>query len=70
VLSFPGVSAARAVRLRELADMGCGVSIERPLGEGGELCVIEGRGRQVSGRGATADEAAAEALARWDDPGA
>jgi hypothetical protein len=70
VLSFPGVSAERAVRLRELADVGCAVSVERPLGEDGELCVIEGGGRRVSGRGATADEAAAEALALWEDPGA
>ena len=69
MLSFPGVSAGRAVRLRELVDVGCAVTIERPLGEEGEVCVIERHGRRVTGRGANADEAAADALARWDDGG-
>jgi hypothetical protein len=68
VLSFPGVAAQRAARLRELADLGCAVTIERPLGEGGEVCIIERHGRRVTGRGATADESAIEALARWEDP--
>ena len=67
MLSFPGVDADRARRLRELADMGCAVTIERPLGETGEMCVIEDRGRRAVGRGADADAAAADALARWDD---
>lgn len=66
MLSFPGVSAEHAERLRVLADAGCAVAIERPLGEDGELCVIEGRGRRVAGRGPDADAAAADALARWD----
>ena len=68
MLSFPGVAADRAVRLRELVDLGCAVTIERPLGEDGEVCVIERHGRRVTGRGATADDAAADALARWEDP--
>jgi hypothetical protein len=73
VLSFEGVEAGRAVRLRSLADVGWAVSIERPLGEEGELCVIEGRGRRLIGRGPSADAAAADALARFDEqdaPGA
>lgn len=65
MLSFPGVAPDRAERLRALADMGCAVTVERPLGEDGEICVIEGRGRYVVGRGANADEAAAAALAEW-----
>ncbi|HSJ73178.1 MAG TPA: hypothetical protein VK904_02585 [Miltoncostaeaceae bacterium] len=69
MLSFPGVAAGRAVRLRELVDVGCAVTIERPLGEEGEVCVIERHGRRVTGRGPSADEAAADALARWDDAG-
>jgi hypothetical protein len=68
VLSYPGVAAERAVKLRELADVGWAVSIERPLGEDADLCVIEGRGRRVIGRGESADAAAAEALARLKDP--
>jgi len=68
VLSYPGVAAERAVKLRELADVGWAVTLERPLGEEVELCVIEGRGRRVIGRGASADDAAADALARLEDP--
>ena len=64
--SFPGVAAKRGVELRELADAGCAVTIERPLHEGGKECIIERHGRRVTGRGATADEAAADALARWE----
>jgi hypothetical protein len=67
VLSFPGVSAERAARLRALVDVGCAVTIERPLGEEGEVCVIERHGRRVTGPGPGADDAAADALARWDD---
>jgi hypothetical protein len=70
VLSFPGVAAERAARLRGLADVGCAVTIERPLHEDGEVCVIERHGRRITGRGATADEAAADALSLWDDPAA
>jgi hypothetical protein len=66
MLSFEGVEPDRAVRLRALADIGFAITIERPLGEKGELCVIEGKGRRVIGRGATADAAAADALAQWD----
>lgn len=68
MLSYPGVAAERAVRLRELADVGWAVSIERPLDESGELCVIEGHGRRVIGRGESADAAAADALARLEEP--
>ena len=64
MLSFSGVSAERAVRLRELADVGCAVSIEREPG-GEERCIIASRGRRVIGTGATADAAAADALERW-----
>lgn len=66
MLRFPGIAAERAERLRALADMGCAVTIERPLGEDGELCIVAGRGRRVIGRGPDADAAAADALARWD----
>lgn len=68
MLSYPGVAAERAVKLRELADVGWAVTIERPLGEAGEICVIEGHGRRITGRGASADAAAADALARLEDP--
>ncbi len=69
VLSFPGVGAGHAVRLRELADVGCAVTIERETG-GDERCIIASRGRRVIGTGATADAAAADALERWSaDPG-
>ena len=67
MLSFEGVDAGRAVRLRALADVGWAVSIERALGEEGELCVIEGRGRRLVGRGPSADAAASDALARFDE---
>ena len=66
MLSFEGVEAGRAVRLRELADVGWAVSIERPLGEDGEICIIEGRRGRIVGRGASADQAAEDALARFD----
>jgi hypothetical protein len=67
VLSFEGVEAGRAVRLRELTDLGWGVSIERPLGADGEICIIEeDRGLRIVGRGPSADAAAADALARLD----
>jgi hypothetical protein len=66
MLSFPGVSAEHAERLRVLADSGCAVAIERPLGEEGDVCIIEGRGRRVTGRGPDASAAAADALACWD----
>lgn len=64
MLSYTGVAAERAIRLRALADVGWAVSIERPLGEDADICVIEGHGRRVIGRGADADAAAADALAR------
>jgi hypothetical protein len=66
VLSFEGVEPGRAVRLRELTDLGWGVSIERPLGSEGEICIIEDRGLRIVGRGPSADAAAADALARLD----
>lgn len=66
VLSFPGVVAERTERLRALVDAGCAVAIERPLGEEGEICIIERRGRRVVGRGPDADAAAADALQRWE----
>jgi len=68
MLSFEGVHPEHAVRLRALADVGFAITIERPLGEKGELCVIEGKGRRVIGRGATADTAVVDALAQWEDP--
>jgi len=68
MLSFEGVEPDRGVRLRALADLGYALTIERLLGEEGELCVIEGKGRRVLGRGATADAAAADALSQWEDP--
>lgn len=64
MLSFPGVSADRAVALRELAEVGCAVSIERET-ESEERCIIDGRGRRAVGTGPTADAAAADALERW-----
>ncbi len=64
MLSFPGVRADRAVKLRELADVGWAVSIQREA-ESEERCIIEGRGRRVIGTGATADAAATDALERW-----
>lgn len=67
MLSFPGVSADRAERLRGMADAGHAVTIERPLGAEGHVCLIDFRGRRVEGQGQTADAAAADALARWDD---
>ncbi len=66
MLSFEGVEAGRAVRLRGLVDVGWAVTIERPLREEGERCVIEGHGVRVVGRGADADAAARDALARFD----
>jgi hypothetical protein len=73
MLSFEGVAAERAVRLRALADVGWAVSIGRASGDDGELCVIEGHDRRFTGRGPDADAAAADALARFDErdpPGA
>jgi len=67
MLSFEGIGAERAVRLRALVDVGWAVTIERPLGERGEVCIIEGHEMRVVGRGATADAAAADALARLDE---
>ncbi|HMO00290.1 MAG TPA: hypothetical protein PKD59_12835 [Miltoncostaeaceae bacterium] len=66
MLSFEGIEAGRAVRLRALVDVGWAVVIERPLGEDGEVCIIEGPEGRVTGRGPTADAAAADALARLD----
>lgn len=69
MLSFPGVSADRAERLRALADVGCAVTLEREAGDV-ERCIISARGRRVIGTGATADEAAADALSQWSaEPG-
>ena len=67
MLRLTGVDSERALALRALMDVGCSVALERPLGEQGEICVIEGRGHQVVGRGPTADAAAADALAKWED---
>ncbi len=68
MLSFPGVSADRAERLRALADMGHAVTLERESG-GVERCIVSSERRRVIGTGATADAAAADALARWEaDP--
>jgi hypothetical protein len=64
VLSYPGVGAEHTLALRALADLGIAVELEREA-DGGELCIIEGRGRKVVGRGATADAAAGDALAIW-----
>ena len=61
MLSFEGIEAGRAVRLRALVDVGWAVAIERPLGEEGEVCIIEDREVRVVGRGPTADAAAADA---------
>ncbi len=69
MLSYTGVEAGRAARLRELIDVGWAVSIERALEEDLSLCVIEGHGRRIIGRGADADAAAADALAALSDPG-
>lgn len=66
MLSYEGVEAGRAVRLRALADIGWAVSIDRPLGEEGERCIIEGHGMRAVGRGPSADAAAADALAHLD----
>lgn len=66
MLMFTGLTGERAARLRGLADGGCAVTLERPLHERGMECIIELRGRRVVGRGRTADEAAADALGRWE----
>jgi hypothetical protein len=68
VLSYTGVAAERATRLRALIRVGWAVSIERARDEDASLCVIEGHGRRVIGRGADADAAAADALTRLADP--
>ena len=67
MLRLTGVEPERALALRRLMDLGCSVALERPLREEGEICVIEGRGHKIVGRGPTADAAAADALARWRD---
>lgn len=67
MLRFEGIDAERALRLRALVDLGCAVSVERPLGADGEVCIIEHHGLRVVGRGSSADEAAADALAQWED---
>ena len=64
MLSYPGVGAEHALALRALADLGIAVELER-VAEGEELCVIEGRGRKIVGRGPTAAAAAADALGAW-----
>ncbi len=66
MLSFEGIEAGRAARLRALVDVGRAVAVERPLGQDGEVCIIEGPQGRVTGRGPTADAAAADALARLD----
>lgn len=65
MLRYVGVSSARAVRLRELADLGCATALERVAG-GGNVCIIRLGDRRVIGRGPTADDAVADALAQWD----
>lgn len=67
MLSFPGVGAERALALRELADLGIAVDLERET-DREERCIIDGRGRRVVGTGPTADAAAADALERWRRP--
>jgi hypothetical protein len=67
MLRYVGVSSARAVRLRELADLGCAVAIERDVAGEGELCVIQLGERCFIGRGATADEAVGDALELWQE---
>jgi hypothetical protein len=64
-----GVSSDRAVRLRELADLGCAVTVERELGTDDEICVVSIGERRVLGRGKNADDAVADALAQWDEAG-
>ncbi len=64
MLSFPGVRADRAERLRALADVGCAVTLERETG-GEERCIVASDRRRVIGTGATPDDAAADALSQW-----
>lgn len=64
MLRHAGVSSARAARLRELADLGCAVAVERQ--DGHERCVVRLGERRVVGIGESADEAVADALAQWD----
>ena len=64
MLSYPGVSADRALALRGLVGLGIAVDLEREAG-GEERGIIEGRGRRVVGTGPSADAAAADALERW-----
>ena len=67
MLRFTGVTIEHGARLSELIEAGCAVTIERPLREGGKECIIERKGRRVTGRGSTADEAARDALSLWED---
>lgn len=67
MLRYAGVSSERAVRLRELADMGCAIALEREVDADGDLCVIRLGEREAVGRGATADDAVGAALARWHE---
>lgn len=67
MLRYVGVSSDRAVRLRELADLGCAVTVERELGTDDDICVVSLGERRVLGRGTTADAAVADALAQWDE---
>lgn len=70
MLRYVGVSSERAVRLREMAELGCAIALEREARADGHLCVIRLADRRVIGRGPTADAAVASALAMWDDDGA
>lgn len=70
MLRYVGVSSDRAVRLRELADLGCAVTVERELGTDDDICVVTLGERRVLGRGKTPDDAVGDALAQWDEAGA
>lgn len=69
MLRYVGVSAERAARLRELADLGCSIHLERVEGPGDpHHCVLTLGERRSEGRGEGADEAVVAALADWDGP--
>lgn len=67
MLRYVGVTSARAIRLRELAELGCAIALERELGSDGDLCVIRLGDRRVIGHGTDADSAVAAALTLWDE---
>lgn len=63
MLSFEDVDGERSARLRGLLDVGWAVTIQRALEDGGSVCILEGHGARIVGRGPDADAAAAAALA-------